>query len=89
MSKKRNPYSTRLNDDSDTRLQIALMRMVGCSATEIARETGRHIKTIEVEIKRVEHKSILHDCLSMFSRKVKFPKEKWEVIEKYLQEQQA
>ena len=86
---KQKTYSTRLNDDLDTRIQIALLRLVGCSAAEIAEETERHVKTIELEIKRTEHKDLLRKYLLGISRKEKLPEDKKQVVEAYIEERYA
>lgn len=69
------------------RLHIALMRMAGYSAVKISTETGYHVKTIQAELKRDEHKNILHKYLKSISRRVGLPEKSWAVIEKHLKEQ--
>ena len=86
MSQKRKPYKPQLNHDKDARIQIAFLRMAGVSAAGIAKETGYHVKTIENEFKRKEHKNLLHRYLKVVSRRVQLPETDWKVVEKYLKE---
>ena len=85
MSQKRNPYAKRLNKDPVARMQIAVLRMAGCSSTQIAESTGRHERTIIKELRRDEHKEIFRNCVSFVGKK-KLPAEAQAVIEKALDE---
>ncbi len=81
--KKRAP---KLDRDPDSRKLIAFMRMAGIPSKDIAKMTGRNKATIDQEVRRPQHKKLLHRYLKAASRRVQLPKQDWKVIEKYLKE---
>ena len=84
---KKKVYAPRYNSDKDARMQVALMRMAGISAAQIAEKTGRHVKTVEVEMKRPEHQAILRKCVTTVGKR-RLPKEHWDVVEEALNERE-
>ena len=87
MAQKRKTYAPRYNSDKDARTQVAVMRMAGFSATQIAHKTGRHVKTVEFEMKRPEHQAILRKCVTTVGKR-RLSKEHWAVIEEALKERE-
>ena len=87
MAQKRKMYAPRYNSDKDARTQVAVMRMAGFSAAQIAHKTGRHVKTVEVEMKRPEHQTILRKCVTTVGKR-RLSKEHWAVIEEALKERE-
>ena len=87
MSEKRKVYAPRYNSDKDARTQVAVLRMAGFSAAQIAHKTGRHVKTVEVEMKRPEHKMILRKCVTSVGKR-RLSKENWAVVEKAMMERE-
>ena len=87
MAQKKKAYAPRYNSDKDARMQVALMRMAGISAAQIAEKTGRHVKTVEVEMKRPEHHAILRKCVTTLGKR-RLSKENWVVVEKAIKERE-
>lgn len=85
MAEKRKVYAPRYNSDKQARTQVAIMRMAGFSAATIAQKTGRHVKTVETEMKRPEHKKILRKCITTVGKR-RLSKENWAVVEEALKE---
>ena len=79
--KKRAP---KLDMDLGSRRLIAFMRMAGIPSKDIAEMTGRNKATIDKEVRRPQHKKILHRFLKAASRRVNLREEDWAVIEQYL-----
>ena len=87
MSEKRKVYAPRYNSDKEARTQVAVLRMAGFSAAQIAHKTGRHVKTVEIEMKRPEHQVILRKCVTTVGKR-RLSKEYWAVVEKALNERE-
>ena len=85
MAEKRKVYAPRYQSDKQARVQAALLRMAGLSAAKIAHKTGRHVKTVEAEMKHPEHKKILRKCITTVGKR-RLSKENWAVVEEALKE---
>ena len=80
----RQKRAPKLDRDPDSRKLIAFMRMAGIPRKDIAKMTGRNKATIDQEVRRSQHKKLLHRFLKAASRRVNLPEEDWAVIEQYL-----
>ena len=87
MAQKKKAYAPRYNSDKEARIQVAVLRMAGFSAEQIANKTGRHFKTVETEMKRPEHKVIVRKCVKSVGKR-RLSKENWAVVEEALKEQE-
>ena len=73
----------KLSVDPIARKKIAVLRLAGFSCKKIAKETGRHERTIIKEIRRPEHKRLIRSCVAAFGKK-RLPAEVWAEVEKAL-----
>ena len=65
----RKPYAPRFNKDPAARKLIVVLRMAGFPLWKIAQLTGRHEKTIELELKRPEHKKLFRKYVMIEAKK--------------------
>ena len=88
MAQKRRVYAQRYNSDKQARMQVAILRMTGLSAAKIAHKTGRHVKTVEAEMKHPEHQKILRKCITTVGKR-RLSKENWAIVEETLKESEC
>ena len=87
MAQKRKQPSTAFSRDKDARTQVAVMRMAGFSARKIAKTTGRHLRSVEAEMRKPEHFKIIRRLVAPVAKK-RLPETYWEVVEKAINERE-
>ena len=79
MKQERKTYAVRLDKDKETRKQIAILRMGGVPLRQIAKITGRNVRTITKEVGRAEHKKLIQRFVVSVG-KSKLPKKVAETV---------
>ena len=87
MAQKRKQRSTAFSKDKDARTQVAVMRMAGFSAVKIAEKTGRHLRSVEAELRKPEHYALIHRMVAPVAKK-RLPETHWTVVENALNERE-
>lgn len=87
MTQRRRQRSTAFSKDKDARKQVAVMRMAGFSAVKIAEKTGRHIRSVESELRKPEHFDLIRRMVVPVAKK-RLPETHWTVVEKALKERE-
>ena len=87
MVQKRRQRSTAFSKDKNARTQVAVMRMAGLSAVKIADKTGRHIRSVEAELRKPEHFALVRRMVAPVAKK-KLSGSHWTVIEEALNERE-
>ena len=88
MVQKRRQRSTAFSRDKAARTQVAVLRMAGFSAVKIAEKTGRHLRTVEAEMRKPEHFNIIRRLVAPVAKK-RLPKTHWVVVEKAINERET
>ena len=87
MVQKRRQRSTAFSKDKNARTQVAVMRMAGLSAVKIADKTGRHIRSVEAELRKPEHFALVRRMVAPVAKK-KLSGSHWTVVEEALKERE-
>ena len=87
MVQKRRQRSTAFSKDKEARTQVAVLRMAGFSAVKIAEKTGRHLRSVEAELRKPEHLTIIRRLVTPVAKK-RLPETHWEVVENALNERE-
>lgn len=69
MVQKRRQRSTAFSKDKEARTQVAVLRMAGFSAVKIAEKTGRHLRSVEAELRKPEHLTIIRRLVTPVAKK--------------------
>ena len=69
MAESTRQRSTAFSKDKDARTQVAVMRMAGFSAVKIAEKTGRHLRSVEAEMRKPEHYAIIRRLVVPIAKK--------------------
>jgi len=88
MALKRRQRSTAFSKDKEARTQVAVMRMAGFSAVKIAEKTGRHIRSVEEEMRKPEHFMIIRRLVAPVAKK-RLPETHWAAVEKAMNERET
>ena len=87
MVEKRRQRSTAFSRDKHARTQVAVLRMAGFSASKIAKTTGRHLRSVEAEMRKPEHFQIIHRLVAPVAKN-RLPETHWEVVEKAMMQRE-
>ena len=88
MAEKKRKRATAFNRDPHARTQVAVLRMAGFSARKIAQTTGRHLRSVEAEMRKPEHFMIIHRIVAPVAKK-RLPETHWDVVEKAINERET
>lgn len=87
MEQKRKKRSTAFSKDKEARTQVAVMRMAGLSAVKIAEKTGRHLRSVEAELRKPEHLVLVRRLVVPVAKK-RLSEKHWAVVEEALNERE-
>lgn len=87
MVQKRRQRSTAFSKDKGARTQVAVLRMAGFSAVKIAEKTGRHLRSVEAELRKPEHYALIRRMVVPIARK-RLSEQHRAVVEEALKERE-
>ena len=87
MKQKGRQRATAFSKDKAARTQVAVMRMAGFSAVKISEKTGRHLKSVEAEMRKPEHFTIIRRLVAPVAKK-RLPETHWKVVAKAIKERE-
>lgn len=87
MAQRKRQRSTAFSKDKDARTQVAVMRMAGFSAVKISEKTGRHLRSVEAELRKPEHFDLIRRMVVPVAKR-RLSDSHWTVVERALKERE-